>query len=132
MRFVRPKNIGMVNGRLQPCSWKPNCVCSFDTDAEHGITPLTFTGPWEAARERLLQIIRSQPRMRIVADEGHYLRIECTSLIMRFVDDLEFLFDLFDPAAGLIHVRSASRVGRSDLGVNRHRVETIRQLFAQG
>jgi uncharacterized protein (DUF1499 family) len=129
MRFVRPKNIGVVNGRLQPCSWKPNCVCSFDTDAEHGIAPLTFTGPWDAAREKLLQIVRSQPRTRIVAEEGPYLRIECTSLIMRFVDDLEFLFD---PAASVIHVRSASRVGRSDLGVNRHRVETIRQLFAQG
>ena len=129
MRFVRPKNIGVVNGRLQPCSWKPNCVCSFDTDTGHGIAPLTFTGAWEAARERLLKVIGSQPRTRLVADEGPYLRIECTSLIMRFVDDLEFLFD---PARSVIHVRSASRVGRSDLGVNRHRVEGIRQLFARG
>ena len=60
--------------------------------------------------------------------KGQYLRIECTSLILRFVDDLEFLFD---PTGQVIHIRSASRVGRSDLGVNRNRVEAIRRLFEQ-
>ncbi|MDZ4683902.1 MAG: DUF1499 domain-containing protein [Planctomycetaceae bacterium] len=125
---MRPKNVGVVNGRLQPCPGTPNCVCSFDTDDEHGIAPLKFAGPWETARERLLTVVSSQPRTRIVVDDGQYLRIECTSLILRFVDDLEFLFD---PTAQVIHVRSASRVGRSDLGVNRNRVETIRRLFEQ-
>jgi uncharacterized protein (DUF1499 family) len=129
MRFVRPKNVGVVNGRLQPCPGKPNCVCSCDTDPRHRIAPLSFTGPWEAARDRLLSVVQGMPRTRVVADDGPYLWIECTSLICRFVDDLEFLFD---PAAGVIHVRSASRVGRSDLGVNRQRVEQIRQRFAAG
>jgi uncharacterized protein (DUF1499 family) len=128
MRFVPPRNVGVTNGRLNACSWKPNCVCSFDTDAEHQIAPLTFTGEWQPAKQRLLSILQNQPRTRIVADEGVYLRIECTSRIMRFVDDLEFLAD---PTAGVLHVRSASRVGRSDLGVNRHRVEMIRRLFSQ-
>lgn len=128
MRFVRPKSIGVVNGRLHACSWKPNCVCSFDTDAEHRIAPLQMIGPWEVLRPKLVRIIQSQPRMRVVADEGPYLRVECTTLIMRFVDDLEFLAD---PQAGVIHVRSASRVGRSDLGVNRQRVELLRRLLTQ-
>jgi len=128
MRFVRPKNVGVVNGRLQPCPGTPNCVCSFDADGEHGIAPLKFAGPWEAARDRLLSVVRSQPRTQVVVDDGPYLRIECTSLILRFVDDLEFLFD---QTTQVIHVRSASRVGRSDLGVNRNRVEAIRRLFEQ-
>lgn len=126
MFFVRPQRIGVVAGRLQPCPASPNCVCSTDPSEGHAIDPFTFAGPWEAAKERLKGLLRKSPRTRIVVDDGAYLRAECTSLICRYVDDLEFLAD---PAAGVIHVRSASRVGYSDLGVNRQRVERLRTLW---
>lgn len=122
-----PRRLGVVAGRLNECPATPNCVCSQNTETSHRIAPLAYTGDWEAARERLVAALSRLPRTRIVTQEGTYLHAECTSLIWRFVDDVEFLID---PAAQVIHVRSASRVGRSDLGVNRARVEQIRRLFA--
>ena len=73
-----------------------------------------------------MKIIASLPRTQVVSHTNEYIHAECTSLIFRFVDDVEFLLD---EEKYLIHVRSASRVGYSDLGVNRKRIETIRQQF---
>jgi uncharacterized protein (DUF1499 family) len=92
------------------------------------VAPLAFQGPWAAARERLVSLLAAMPRTQVTAVEDRTIRAECRSRIFRFVDDLIFYFD---PDQGLIHVRSASRVGRSDLGVNRKRVEAIRALWAQ-
>jgi uncharacterized protein (DUF1499 family) len=88
--------------------------------------PIPYTGPLAQARERLLRVLREHSRTRIVREEPGYLKAECRSALFRFVDDVELLFD--EPAQQ-IHFRSASRLGRSDFGVNRKRMEQIRAAF---
>jgi len=88
--------------------------------------PIPYTGPLAAARERLLKVLRDHPRTRIVREEPDYLKAECRSALFRFVDDVELLFD---DGAKQIHFRSASRLGRKDFGVNRKRMEEIRDAF---
>jgi uncharacterized protein (DUF1499 family) len=126
---TRPTNLGRHDGKLAACPASPNCVCSFDQDPGHAIAPLRFEDSPEAAWARLRAVLSQMPRTRIVTEEDGYLHVECTSLIFRFVDDLEFLLDA---DAKQMHVRSASRAGRSDLGVNRSRVETVRKAFSSG
>jgi uncharacterized protein (DUF1499 family) len=124
----KPDDLGVDGGRLAPCPDSPNCVSSSAEDPVHRIDPITFDGPTDVALARLKQAIATIPRTHIVSENDGYLHAEATSLIFRFVDDVEFL------VAGdekLIHIRSASRVGRSDLGINRARVERIRQAFQQ-
>ncbi len=128
-RMQQPPTLGATAGRLHPCPDSPNCVCSQDPDADHQIAPLAFTGPGPAALARLKTVVLAEPRVKITGEHDGYLRAEFTSRIFRFVDDVEFLLD--EPAK-VIHVRSASRVGRSDLGVNRKRVEHLRDAFARG
>jgi uncharacterized protein (DUF1499 family) len=122
-----PTNLGAQDGRLAPCPASPNCVCSQGGDAGHGIEPLRYDGSGEAALQRLRAVLEAWPRTRVVTATNNYLHAECTSLVFRFVDDVEFLLD---PGAGVIQCRSASRAGRSDFGVNRRRIEGIRQAFA--
>jgi len=119
-------NLGVVDGKLRPCPNTPNCVCSMDHDAAHNIKPLIFIGDPDDAMSRLKEVLADQTRTRLVAEEADYLRAECSSLVFRFVDDLEFYMDRLGKK---IHVRSASRVGKYDFGVNRRRVEAIRQTF---
>jgi uncharacterized protein (DUF1499 family) len=121
----RPVNLGVRDGELAPCPETPNCVCTQAWD-EHAIEPIYFQVTPDEAWRRLRQVLADRPRTRIVGEESNYLRVECTSLLFRFVDDVEFLLDR---QAGVIHFRSASRIGRSDLGANRRRMEEIRQAF---
>ena len=114
------------DGRLSPCPASPNCVCSQDDDVAHQIEPLRFVGAPREAWPRLATVLTQLPRARIVTNDSTYLHVEFTTPLLRFVDDVEFLLD---ETAAVIHVRSASRVGHSDLGANRTRVETIRRLF---
>jgi uncharacterized protein (DUF1499 family) len=123
----RPDHLGVVEGRLVPCPDKPNCVCSQDEDERHAIAPLHYTGSATEAVGRLKKVLAAQPRTRIVTAHEEYLHAECTSRLFRFVDDVEFLID---DARKVIHFRSASRAGRSDMGVNRERMESIRKAFA--
>jgi uncharacterized protein (DUF1499 family) len=88
--------------------------------------PIPYQGPPEAARQRLLAVLRGLPRTRIVAEEPDYLHAECRSRLFRFVDDVELVLD---GEAKLIHFRSAARLGRRDFGVNRERMESIRRAF---
>lgn len=120
-------SVGLVDGKLRPCPASPNCVCSLDEDAQHRIAPLSFEGSAAEAWVRLRHLVEKAMGGRVVSHDDRYLHVEFTTLLMRFVDDVEFQLD---EAAHVIHVRSASRVGYSDLGVNRQRVETIRQLLA--
>ena len=122
----RPADLGLVAGRLRGCPSKPNCVCTQDTDKEHAIEPVEFSGTAAEALAKLQAVVKAMPRSHIVTADGNYLHVEFTSLVLRFVDDVEFLID---PEARLIHFRSASRVGYSDLGVNRRRMEAIRAAF---
>jgi uncharacterized protein (DUF1499 family) len=97
-------------------------------DPSQFIEPFEYTGTLEAAKTKLLAIIGSTSRAQVITSENNYIHAEFTSLIFRFVDDVEFYFE--DPAP-VIHIRSASRVGYSDLGANRKRIEKIRQQFSQ-
>jgi uncharacterized protein (DUF1499 family) len=121
----RPANLGAKGGRLAPCPNTPNCVCTHD--AAHRIEPLRFVGSAEEAMKRLRGVLAAWPRTRVVTAADGYLHAECRSRLFRFVDDVEFLLD---PQAHVIHFRSASRAGRSDLGVNRRRMEGLRRAFA--
>ena len=115
--------MGLQNGRLRKCPDSPNCVCSQDEDAAHCIEPLRFTDEPTVAWNRLIELVRRQSRVRIVECNEGYLHAEFTTKWFRFVDDVEFLLDA---SGSLIHVRSASRIGYSDLGLNRRRIEAIR------
>lgn len=122
----RPNNLGVRDGRLAPCPNSPNCVCSQSSDPTHQIAPLTFTTTPEKAIAFLKKIIQSLPRTKIMTESEDYLYAEFKSALMGFVDDVEFYLD---PKNKVIQVRSASRLGQSDLGVNRQRIETIRAKF---
>jgi uncharacterized protein (DUF1499 family) len=123
---AKPAGLGVKDGRFAPCPSTPNCVSSQSIDPEHAVAPLRFTDSPEDALGRLQKIISSMKRARIVEESGWYLRAEFTSLIFRFVDDVEFYVDADKK---LVQVRSASRVGSSDFGVNRKRVDEIRALW---
>lgn len=122
----RPTNLGVTNGRLAECPASPNCVCSHASDAAHRAEPLTFSDSPAEAMARVKAVVTAMPRTRIVTETETYLHVEFTSRIFRFTDDVEFLLD---SNAKVIHFRSASRVGYSDLGVNRARMEAIRREF---
>jgi uncharacterized protein (DUF1499 family) len=121
-----PGKLGVTDGRLAPCPAWPNCVCTQAADPGHAIEPLALEGKADEAWARLKTILTNLPRVRIVTESPTYLHAEFTSLLFRFVDDVEFLLD---EGSGVIHFRSASRVGRSDLGVNRKRMKAIRKAF---
>ena len=120
----RPTNIGIQpSGQLAPCPRTPNCVNSFSQDATHSIEPLTYQSTSTEAMAHLKTVIQNMERTKIITETNNYLYAEFKSKLMGFVDDVEFLMD---DSAKVIHVRSASRLGESDLGVNRQRIETIR------
>jgi uncharacterized protein (DUF1499 family) len=122
----RPTNLGVKDGKLGTCPSSPNCVSSNSSDEQHKIEPLTYQGDGKAAFEKLKSIIASIESAKMIQAETHYLYAEFTSKLMGFVDDVEFYLD---ENAGIIQVRSASRLGQSDLGVNRKRIEDIRTKF---
>lgn len=125
---TRPADLGLQNGRLRPCPSSPNCVSS-----EEGTATDKLVRPFPAPRghadlARLSSTIVAWPRTEVISTSGDYLHAESTSLIWRFRDDVEFRFD---SASGVIHVRSASRLGKGDLGANRKRVEGMRDLWTK-
>lgn len=121
---------GIVDGKLRPCPDSPNCVCSEFAGSRHSISPLSFNadrdGDAEVAWARLLDIVASQPRTKIVRQDECYIHVRVRTRLFRFEDVLEFRLE---KSAGQIQVRSASETGYSDLGVNRRRIETIRSRY---
>jgi len=120
---ARPSRSAALDGKLPPCPSSPNCVSSQSTDPEHGVNPLRFSGTAARAMADLRTMLAGMKRTRIVTETNTYLHAECASFLFRFVDDLEFQVTEQEQ---VIHVRSASRLGYSDLGVNRRRVEELR------
>ena len=114
--------------QLSPCPSSPNCVSTQAQNQEHGIAPFRYQNNLAEAKAALKAIVLSFPRTTLVEEEEAYLHVEVTSLLLRFVDDVEFVFD---DNSKTVQFRSASRTGYSDLGVNRRRMEEIRAL-AQG
>lgn len=124
----RRPELGVTGGRLRPCPDRPNCVCSQDSDPRHAIDPLPLGDDTQADLARLERVLHAMPGASRIDSSDGYLRYEFTSRLMRYVDDVEFQVDEHGRA---IHVRSASRVGRSDLGANRKRVAEIRRRFTE-
>ena len=126
---TRPDNLGVKEGRLAPCPPSPNCVSTQaqqNRDEQHGMPAIACSGSPESAVAAIKVALVEMPRLSVVAESENYLHAEATSLIFRFVDDVEFFVDKKN---GLIHFRSASRVGRSDLGANRSRMQRFRKVF---
>ena len=128
-------NCGMVssqsNNTIRECPPTPNCVSSNPAaDDEHHVLPFRIEGASEMAWDTIKKLLKSQERFAVVENSDNYLHVEVTSLVFRFVDDVEFQLD---EENRLIHVRSASRVGYWDFGVNRRRIESLRkQLLKLG
>ena len=120
--------LGLNNGQLTKCPGTPNCVNS-QVDDKYHIQPLIFNGNIEEAQAKLLTILEGFKNAKIVVNEDNYIRAEFTSKLFRFVDDVEFYFPVTEEKEITIHLRSASRVGHSDLGANRKRMEQFRALL---
>lgn len=127
--WKRPDNLGVKAGGLAPPKPTPNCVSSQadPADAGHYIAPIPFKGGAAAAMAAVRKAVEGMEGATVIRQEANYLYAEFRTRLMRFVDDVEFVFD---DKAGLIHVRSASRLGRRDFGVNRARVEALRARIA--
>lgn len=119
----RPSDLGVSSSGLAACPSSPNCVSSDAQDSAHRVPPFQLreapVTAWQEAREQVSHL----PRTRIINETGDYLHAECRSVVFGFVDDLELHLR---PAEGVIAVRSAARLGYSDFGVNRRRVELLR------
>ena len=124
LNWRRPENLGAKDGRLAPPRRTPNCVSSQadPADGEHYIAPIAFRGSMADLRKA----VESMERSSVITAAANYLYAEYRTKLLRYVDDLELFYD---ERAGLVHVRSASRLGRRDFGVNRKRVEALRGLI---
>ncbi len=121
-------NPSLKNNLLEVCPESPNCVSSQSTDSRHKIIPLRFLGSLEVAKNKLHSVINLMGNSNFVTLKKFYWHVEFTSRWLGFVDDVEFYFV---ESESLIHVRSASRIGYWDFGVNRRRVEEIRSNFEE-
>ena len=120
-----PLNLGVTENGLAPCPGSPNCVSSRTDAADRRVEPLRYDGDAARARVRLLEVLSGMERVRIVRSDDDYIHAEFRSAVFGFVDDVEFHFN----PPGVIQVRSASRSGYYDFGVNQARVETIHARF---
>ncbi len=118
-----PDGLGLQAGKLADCPDSPNCVCSEQADLPSSIEPLRFRGDGNEAMTSLLAFLQAESRVNVVTIKEGYLHAVYATPLMRYRDDVEFRLD---EEAGVIHVRSASRVGRSDMGANRERIESLR------
>jgi uncharacterized protein (DUF1499 family) len=134
LRGSRPADIGVSNGRLKPPSPTPNSVSSqaalypdHPQRAYAEIAPLPLknaSGP--ASLQAVAAALGAMPGVTVVEQRPDYLYAQAETRWMKFTDDLEFWFN---PARGVIELRSASRLGRKDFGVNRERIEAIRAAY---
>jgi len=122
-------DLGIINGELKPCPKTPNCVNSQAVGKKQYIEPIHYAGTQDESRARILQVLGSLKRTKIVTAQQNYIRAEVASALFRFVDDVEFYFQEEQAGETVIHIRSASRIGYFDFGVNRKRIERIRSKF---
>ena len=112
--------------KFSPCPDSPNCVSTQSTDQARFIEPLHYAGSLADARQKLIDILENKKRVRLVKVEADFIHAEFRSLVLQFVDDVNFYFP---PDQAIIHVKSASRKGYYDFGANRRRVERLRAAF---
>lgn len=123
-----PQAKPVAENQFPSCPNSPNCVSSLATDTEHFIAPFKITSNIEEAWMALKKALISQSRTMITNETDRTLHAQATSLVFRFVDNVDAMLDV---DAKLIHIRSASRTGYSDFGVNRKRVEMLRSQLQQ-
>ena len=125
----RPSTLGIKEGKLSGPKQTPNSVVSDSVATTHPayIAPIAFTGDAKAAMSKLTAIVKSMEGATLMEATDAYLCAEFKSKTMRYTDDFEARVD---SAANVIHVRSASRLGKRDFDVNRQRVDAIRAKFA--
>ncbi len=124
----RPAALGVENGKLTECPPSPNCVSSQAEDEDHKIDAIAYETSADEAIGTIATILEDTSNANIITAEDNYIYAEFTSGLMGFVDDVEFYAN---PKDNQIEVRSASRLGESDLGVNRKRIEAIRRQFKE-
>ena len=124
----QPSNLGITAGQLAPCPARDNCVSSDASSDRHKIEPFQLAAPAGEVWSQLRAAVSGLPHTEVITSGDDYLHAECKSRIFRFVDDLELHLRA---DRGIIAVRSASRVGRGDMGVNRKRVENLRKLLTE-
>ena len=123
-----PQSTGVTQGQLAPCPDSPNCVSSQAQKKSQKVDPIAMAEPLATAKAKMKTILNQLGQNKIVQEDPNYLHVEFTSMIFRFVDDIEFYFDTDHK---LIHLRSASRTGRYDFGVNRKRMNDINFRYIQ-
>lgn len=126
----RPENLGVRNGALTPCPETSNCVCSQSPsqDTEHFISAMRYAMSEELLGQKIIEVLNEMARTEIITASDNYFHVESTTLILRFTDDFELYIDRHEK---LLHFRSASRVGRSDFGTNRKRVEAFKRMLLE-
>ena len=117
--------VPLTIGQFAKCPEKPNCVSTKNSSIKNTIKPIFYKGSHENAKQNLLLAIKTFGSAKVKKELDQFIHVEFTSNIFRFIDDVEFYLT----EKGVIHLRSASRIGHSDLGVNRRRVEMIRIAF---
>jgi uncharacterized protein (DUF1499 family) len=135
LRGKAPGDLGLKDGKLKRPSLTENSVTSqADLWPEHprrayaSIAPFKISGDGSAEMAKIVAALQAMPRTTIVQQDGGYIYAQCTTRLLKFTDDVEFILD---KAAGAIHVRSASRLGQKDFGINRARIEQIRAAIGQ-
>jgi uncharacterized protein (DUF1499 family) len=135
LRGKAPADLGLKEGKLKRPSRTPNSVTSqADLWPDHPqkaysqIAPFKISGDGSAEMQKIAEVLKAMPRTVIVQQEPGYIYAQSTTQLLKFTDDIEFVLDA---KAGVIHVRSASRIGRKDFGVNRARVESIHKALGQ-
>ena len=126
MATQAPDNLGVRDGRLAPCPAKPNCVSTQAEDPAQRVPTGVLKLELGEAIKQIAVVLQQLPRTKVVKHEGEYWHVEFTSALFRYVDDLEIWID---DQSKLVHFRSASRIGYSDLGANRKRVNRLSALL---
>jgi len=121
----KPTGLGLQEGRLAPCPDSPNCVSSQASSKSHLVEAISYQVDRDNARKALIAILENESKATIITQTDEYIHVEFRAFI--FIDDVEFYFPKEE---AIIHVRSASRVGRSDLGANKRRVKSITSAFS--
>ena len=119
--------IGIIDGKLYPCPKAPRCVSTQAIDLKHKMDPIKFNESLNDAKEKIIKIINSLERSKIITNKDNYIHAEFRTATFKFVDDTEFLFDEIKK---IIHFRSGARWGGKDWGVNRNRMEKITKMFS--
>ena len=122
----RPAILGVLDGRLVDCPNSPNCVSSQANDALHQVNPIRYTTSMTEAKGKLIGILTIMPRVNVVVEQANYVHAEFRTPLLHYIDDVEFYFNEEEK---VIELRSASRLGYGDMGLNRRRVEEIRSRF---